>query len=123
MNVSELALDCVAGYRLTRLVTADTITARPRDAVVRAAYALRYGEDDADDWEDDNLPLDTWSERAMHDPDAPALATLVTCRWCMGVWIGSAVIVARRMWPRQWQPVAEVAAVAAAAALLARSED
>lgn len=122
MNVAELALDCVAGYRLTRLATADTITARPRDALVRLSYSSVYGEDDADDWEEAN-PHDSWSDRAMHDPEAPALATLVTCRWCMGVWIAAGIVTARRLAPRWWQPVAEGAAVAAAAALLARGED
>lgn len=117
MTPAELATDAVAGYRITRLLTADTITARPRAAVIRWSYGDR-----ADDLEATS-PHDSWDERAMNDPDAPALATLATCRWCAGVWVAGAVVAARRLAPRWWQPVAEVAVVAAAAALLAGSED
>jgi hypothetical protein len=64
-----------------------------------------------------------WAEMAMADEaDAPKLATLVTCRWCAGVWIAAGVVLARRVAPRQWAPVAEVLAVAAAGTLVAGLE-
>lgn len=122
MTATALATDAVAGYRLTRLLTADTITERPRGAVIRWAYQRRDGMDATYDREAET-PFSTWTERATDDDDPPALATLVTCRWCMGVWVGAAVVAARRVAPRAWQPVAEAAVVAAAAALLAGRED
>jgi len=120
--IPTLVVDAVATYRLTRLVTADAITAPWRDQLVRNAYVARDGEAVAVDMEAET-PHDTWSDRATDDDDPPALAQLLVCRWCMGVWIAAAVTVARRSWPRQWGPVADAATLAAAAALLARLED
>jgi hypothetical protein len=53
----------------------------------------------------------------------PRLATLVTCRWCAGVWIAGGVAAARRCAPTAWDPVARGLALAAAAVLLAGLED
>lgn len=58
--------------RLTRLVTADTITARLRMRAVRI--------------------IGRTSERSA------AVATFVTCPWCVSVWIAPAVI-ALGWWP------------------------
>lgn len=117
-----LLVDAVATYRLTRLVTADAITAPLRDQLVRNAYVARDGEAVAVDMEAET-PHDSWSDRAADDSDPPRLAQLLVCRWCMGVWVAAGVTIARRAAPRQWAPVADAAALAAAAALLARLED
>ena len=58
---------------------------------------------------------------AVKDP--PKLARLITCRWCAGVWIAGAVVAARTIAPRGWDPVAKGLALSAGAALLARFED
>lgn len=116
-----LLLDALAAYRLTRLITADTILDGPRDALVKWGYARRPNKP-APDLFDSRLPGE-WSAAAQDDPHAPKLATLVTCRWCSSVWIGFAVVVARRLAPRAWPPIAEALALSAGAALLAGLED
>lgn len=118
----ELVVDALATYRLTRLVTADTILHGPRDRIVEAAYAgvgraeyvrSQYAPDAPGDW----------SEIPPGDPYAPKLASLVTCRWCSGVWVAVAVVALRRLAPRWWAPVAEALAISSAAPLLAAIED
>ena len=108
-------VDALAAYRLTRLVTADTITEPPRDQLVKWAYG-HAGVADR------KHPDVSWSELAMADDEAPKLATLVTCRWCTGVYVAIGVTVARRVAPRWWAPVADMLATASAAALVAGLE-
>lgn len=112
-----LLLDALSAYRLTRLITADTLLDGPRDAVVAWSYrrqgALMLAVS----------PAEGWSAFAMGDPDAPKLATLATCRWCSSVWIALGVVAARRLFPRAWPPLAEALAFSAGAALLAGLED
>lgn len=115
-----LVLDALAAYRLTRLATTDTILDGPRDALVRGAYARAGRADDGPSMPD--VP-GAWSGWAMDDDRAPKLATLVTCRWCAGAWIGLAVVAARRLFPRAWPPLAKALAFSAGAALLASLED
>ena len=107
-----LLLDFLSAYRLTRLITADTILDGPRDALVRWAYG---NSNEADDGQ--------WADFAMDDPQAPKLATLAVCRWCAGMWVSFGVVVARRRFPRQWAPIAEALALSAGAALIAGLED
>lgn len=116
-----MLVDALAAYRLTRLVTADVLTEKLRDAFVARAYADSIAER--------TLPaalMDgqlSWSQFAKHDADAPKLATLVTCRWCAGMWISFGVIAARRLAPALWDPIAKALVCSAAAALIARLED
>lgn len=116
-----LLLDCLAGYRLTRLVTADTITEPARAAWIEAAYVGQdcYQEARALVEQDGG----SWDEVVQNDPHPPRLAELVTCRWCAGMWIGLGVVLARRLAPRAWDPLARALTVSALAALLARLED
>lgn len=119
--------DGLAAYRLTRLVTADVILAGWRDKVVFEAY--RKGGDvgrveavaEAEDI--DLREPGAWSDAAQVDPYAPELATLVTCRWCAGMWVSLGVVAARRYAPRLWGPLAQALAYSAGAALLAGLED
>jgi hypothetical protein len=107
------ATDGLATYRLTRLATADVISEPVRQAVLR-----RVGAE---------------PPPGRHDPTAqevvesldhpPRLATLVTCRWCAGIWIAAGVAAARRFAPGVWDPVARGLALAAGAVLLARVEE
>lgn len=117
----RLLVDAVAVYRLTRLATTDEITEPIRGSIIRIGYLIAIGAEDVEDWEADS-PFETWTDRAVDDADSPWLARLVTCRWCMGIWIAIFASVARRVAPRWWSRVAEVAAVAAAAGLLSGSE-
>lgn len=121
MNAAlPLVVDALAAYRVTRLATADTIFHGPRDAIVRWSYR-RQGREAVE------RPMPevpgAWAEVAMADDDPPKLATLVTCRWCMGVWVAAGVVAARRYWPEAWGPAADTMALAALAALIARAED
>lgn len=115
----RLLLDAAATYRLTKLVTHDTLTTEARDAVIRGAYR-RQGVDEealADEAGDLNR-LGAWADDVVpNDPDPPKLATLVTCPWCAGVWVAFGVAIARRLAPRSWAFVAEALALAAAAGL------
>ena len=109
----ELAVDALATYRLTRLATADVISEPARMALLR-----RVGADPPPGEAD---PSAQEVVEAMDHP--PRLATLITCRWCAGMWIAGGVAVARRTAPAAWDPVARGLALAAAAVLLARLED
>lgn len=120
MTTTDLALDAMAAYRITKLITDDEITAPIRDRIIQRAYGARLVRLD-----EFTLPTGRfdWTALAIDDPDPPKLATLLTCRWCMGVHIGFGVVVARRLFPRWWPDVARALAYATAAALLANLED
>lgn len=120
--IPALLIDAVAAYRLTRLATADAITEDMRGAIVTASYAWN-GDEDQLALQRDGNPFSTWADLVGMDPEPPKMAKLVTCRWCAGWWISVAVVVMRRRWPRLWEPIADVAACSAAAALLAALED
>lgn len=122
--IPTLVVDAVAAYRLTRLVTDDEILHRQREAFIARTYRWASPAENAVDA--GILTGGTWTETAIVDTAdhaAPKLATLVTCRWCAGIWIGFGVVAARRLAPRAWAPVAEALSVAAAAALLAGFEE
>lgn len=119
--IPALLVDAVAAYRLTRLATADTITEQLRGSIITASYAWNGDEDQLAMQREAN-PFSTWADLVSMDPEPPKMAKLVTCRWCAGWWISVGIVVARRRAPRAWQPIAEVAALSAAAALVARLE-
>jgi len=120
MNALRLAIDAAAAYRLTRLVTADSITAPLRDRWVEAAYVAQGR---AEQHRPHPVVPNAWSEEAMADENPPKLAELVVCRWCAGMWLSAGVVAARRLAPDLWEPLATVLALSAGAALLARLED
>lgn len=116
--IPTIVIDALAAYRLTRLVTADTITEPVRLALVEDAYhavARQLPEVQAGATVEERVAAD--------DEDPPKLATLLTCRWCAGVWVAAGVMAARRLAPRQWGVVADGLAISAAAALVAALED
>lgn len=134
MTPAEAAIDALAAYRITRLITTDTITRPLRARVIRFAY---YGEPGpvpqmpsaGGPWTSPASPRarridwSEWEEHAITDEDAPPLAEWVTCRWCAGVWAAAGVTIARRVAPRLWSPVAVVLATSAAATLVAGLEN
>lgn len=112
----DLALDALAVHRLTRLITLDTITEPPREALIAVAYGAEPGSSpNAGVFEHD-----TWAERVEHDSHAPKLAELLICRWCMSIWISAAVVLVRRT--RWWPPVRLLLALSSASTLLAQLE-
>lgn len=105
-------IDALATYRLTRLATADVISEPARQAVLRSVGAEPPpGQED---------PTAEEIVEALKNP--PKLATLVTCRWCAGMWIAAGVTAARRLAPGAWEPLARGLALSASAVLLARLE-
>lgn len=118
MRPTDLVLDAVAVYRLTRLVTTDTLLHDVRERIVEAAYTSE-GRAEA---ERHRAAATSWSEVAHDDePDAPKLATLITCRWCAGMYVAFGVVAARRC--RWWRPVRDALVMGSAAALLAGLEE
>lgn len=135
MKPVDLIVDALAAYRLTRLVTLDTITETPRRAIVREAFLrecwLPYSEDEQvegwDEWMSTPPSSYPAAEFVSHVREAgkvpiPKAADLITCRWCAGVWVAFGVIAARYFAPSLWDPVARALAVSAAAALVAGLE-
>ena len=102
--MTDLLLDVLAAARITRLVVEDDITSGPRRALIRFAYA-RAGRplDDAEDPEHAVL-VDT--------ADPPKVARLITCPWCVGVYVAGAVVLVRGS--RAWRPLRDVLALSMA---------
>ena len=83
----------LAVYRVTRLLTEDKIPiiARPREWLVNWL----------DPW-----PADVQAgKRQSTGATAKAVAYLLTCPWCMSVWVGAAVVFGAGLWldvPYPW---------------------
>lgn len=119
-----LLLDALATFRLTKLVTHDTLTVEARDSVIMAAYKRSGSEHYAWGWQQIEMAGEhpTWADDVVPiDPDPPKLATLVTCPWCAGAWVALLVVIARRLAPKPWAFAAEVFALSAAAGLTAEN--
>jgi len=84
-------VDALAAYRLTRLLVSDGIADRPREALLRGLRSREHLK----------------------------LVELVECPWCIGFWVASAVVIARRAVPHLWGPVADVFAFSATAGIVA----
>lgn len=85
-----LLVDCLAVFRLTRLVTRDRI-------------------------------LEPVRARAEQGPDW--LRYLSACPWCISPYAAVGVVVARRVAPKAWGPLAEVLAFSAVTGLVAENLD
>lgn len=117
-DLTGLALDCAAAYRITRFITKDSLLVNVRDDIIRKAYKASQTPFEATQV---TAPGD-WAVLAEADPDAPKLATLITCRWCTGVYVAAGVMVARSVMPSRWDWMARLLTIASAAALIARLE-
>lgn len=84
-------VDSLASYRLMRLVRDDRVAEPLRRSVHR-----RYG-----------------------DIETSKVAYLLQCPWCLSVWFGSALTLARLRWPRSADAVARVFAVSAVTGIAA----
>lgn len=89
-----LALDALAAYRLTRLITRDSLPglAHLRDAA-----------------------LDRWQGSAW--------AELIECPWCVGFWIACAVLAIHALAPGLWPWAAAALALSAVTGLLSEWVD
>lgn len=117
MDPLELLVDVLATYRLTRLATADVIS----EPVRRSLVGRLVGADQIPESEDGSIVTAQETVESLKDP--PKLATLITCRWCAGMWIAGGVVFARQAYPKYWEPLARAMALSAAGTLLARYED
>lgn len=97
MRPEDLAVVALASFRLTRLVTSDTLTETPRRAVQRWALTQRMAERPS-------LKLDE----------------LVGCNYCAGWWVTLAVLAAWRV--PLFRPLVRAFAAAGAQALLSATD-
>lgn len=91
---TELAVDALAVHRLTHLLQHDEV------------WPALEAREAFEGWAGDTR----WAD-------------LATCPFCLSVWIGAGVVVARRLFPRAWPVLAKVLASSAAAGHLARLAD
>lgn len=112
--MQDLVVDALAAFRLIKLVTNDTITEPLRGKVLARVYLAAHRPPPADMSE---AGCD-WTHAVLQDPEPPKLATLLTCPWCAGTYVALGVVLARRLVPRAWQPVARLFAVGAVAGIL-----
>ena len=93
-SMTDLALSGLATYRLTRLITRDTITAPLREKV----------------WE-------------KHPPHSSKLGYVLTCEWCSSIYAASALEICRIISPRLTKTAEAILAASAVAGLLTAYED
>lgn len=96
-------IDFLAVYRITRLITADALF---------------------DDWRDSALEeIDLAHQSGLISAKASEkIQYLLTCPWCMSIWVAGAVAVIERIAPKAWRVAASVLAASAVAGLLASNE-
>lgn len=85
------AVDALATYRLTRLIVEDEITSPLRETI----------------WD-------------TYDPGETKIGYLITCPWCVSMWVGASVVAARRFAPSAWNAAAETLAFSTIAGILAQ---
>lgn len=118
-NALRIARMVGLAARVTRLITTDTITKPARKAAhhrilfqpaQRAALA-----------QGDEVPPPTSQPRAQARAWA---AELLTCSWCMGVWVTAAVVTTEHQWghTRAWRAAADTALAAYTVGFLAGHE-
>lgn len=102
-----LLVDALATFRLTVLVTADAITDRWRDWIRRRGWTYDAGRPELP------IPVPT-----MLGARFRALHTLVTCPWCISIWLAAGVVIVTRLVPDVWQYAAMALALSAVAGRL-----
>lgn len=90
-----LAVELLAGYRLTRAVVEDS-----HDMPLL-------------------VPLRAAAERALRDNP---WGQVIDCPWCASLWVGLGIAAARRLAPRAWGVAAGALAVSAVSGLLRQAE-
>lgn len=102
-----LVLDGLATFRLTRLVAIDTISAGLRkrllDKAKRVAFDYATAHRNAPTAHDSNVYGKTWE--------------LVSCSWCVSVWLAILIVALTKLIPGVWQYPALALALAAIAGL------
>lgn len=88
--MNDVIIDSLATFRVARLVVEDVIFDEVRDQVVSRLKLAGHTK----------------------------IAFAVTCPWCASMYVGAGVVVARKVAPRVWGPVAAALAFSAVAGLL-----
>lgn len=112
MTPFHLLVLAVAVYRATRLVTADTVSERPREWLRARSHKTMVRHD---------LLGVTGDTRVDERTDRPAslwLWKLITCPWCSSVWLGALAIGTFLTWPTPTLDVAYVLGCSAVAGIL-----
>ncbi len=84
-----LLKDCLATYRVSRLIVQDVITADIREKIF------------------DKYP-----------PHDRSWSYALTCMWCTSIYVGFAVAAARKVAPNAWDPVASALGASAVTGLM-----
>jgi hypothetical protein len=87
-----LVVDALAVFRLTKLVNDDEITADLRDKLLERFH-----------------------------PEDTKIGYLITCPWCVSIYAGGAVALARELAPRPWGVAAQALAFSAITGLVAEN--
>lgn len=87
--MQNFVIDSLATYRLSRLVTTDTITEPVRNKI--------------------------WDK---FSPQETKLGYLITCNWCTSIWMGAGVAVARELAPKTWNVAATALAASAVTGII-----
>lgn len=90
-----MAVDALAVYRLVKLVRDDRITERMRVTAIE-----RYGP-----------------------PEDSKVTYLLHCPWCLSIYLGAAITLSRRRWPRATALAARTLALSATTGLLTQHLD
>ena len=106
-------VDVLAAARIVRLLRRDAIGDPARERFIAWAYGGQELHE----------AYATWQDQAALDPEAPRLAELIGCSWCLGVWTAAFVLVARRAAPRLWDPLARVLAASLVASVIELTTD
>lgn len=87
----DVATDVLAVHRLTRLIVEDEITSDLRNK---------------------------WYDK--HDPGTTKLGYLVSCPWCMSMYVAAGAVVARKVAPNLWGPLASALAMSSVVGLMSK---
>ena len=114
----DVLTDALAVYRLTRLAITDDITEPVRDRIYgwlsTRGYPRRTLVQIQADAQQGTLP---------GSPRARFAYELLTCSWCLSVWIGAGAVLARAACPRVWDALARTLAFSAVAGVITQASD
>lgn len=85
-----LVVYALAVARVTRLINEDVLLDGPRDRVIAAAWARRYGGQPVSARAEDGSPLGQmpmWQAAKANGAVEPKLAYLITCPWCASIYV------------------------------------
>lgn len=130
MTPLAFVLAALAVYRLSLLVVYDALTERPREAIIRGAYARQAKRMDMTletlagkvGMQQADAHRDGWKQVALEDDFPPKLAGLLSCPWCVSPWLAAPVAAGAFWAPAEWwfQYPAGLLACSAVTGFLAR---